>query len=98
MTRRIISRRDFLRTTGLVAGSAALAACAAPGAAPAASEGDDSMAAEPQTITWWYAWGNLDPAVESISQLESFQAHIGENTTLDYRGSTNNEAVLTALA
>ncbi|MCY3709765.1 MAG: twin-arginine translocation signal domain-containing protein [Caldilineaceae bacterium] len=98
MTMQNISRRDFLRTSGLVVGSAALAACAAPGAAPAASEGDDAMAAEPQTISWWYAWGNLDPAVESISQLESFQAHIGENTTLDYRGSTNNEAVLTALA
>lgn len=99
MTERILSRRDFLRSTGVVAGSVALAACVAPPAVPAASDGDaESGPAEPQIITWWYAWGNLDPAVETISGLESFQAHIGENTILDWRGSTNTEAVLTALA
>ena len=41
---------------------------------------------------------NLDPAVETISGLESFRDHMGGDTTVDYRGSTNTEAVLTALA
>ncbi len=95
MTERTLSRRTFLRSAGLTAGALALAACAA----PAASEGTDQAgAAEPAVITWWYAWGNLDPAVETIAGLESFQDHIGANVTLDWRGSTNNEAVLTALA
>ena len=62
MTRQTLSRRDFLRTTGILAGSAALAACAAPAGAPASAGAGDSAAAEPQTISWWYAWGNLDPA------------------------------------
>ena len=95
MTEQTLSRRTFLRSAGLAMGVAALAACAA----PAASDGAGTAgAAEPEVITWWYAWGNLDPAVETIAGLESFQAHIGENVTLDWRGSTNTEAVLTALA
>ena len=45
MTRQSISRRDFLRTTGLVAGATALAACAVPGAAPAGGNGDAMLTA-----------------------------------------------------
>lgn len=95
MTRRTVSRRDFLRSTSFAVGAVALAACLAPTVPDSAGE---SGTAEPETITWWYGWGNLDPAVETIAGLESFQAHIGENTTLDWRGSTNTEAILTALA
>ncbi len=94
MIDRTLNRRQFLRSTGLAVGVAALAACVA----PTGSTGGESGMAEPEVITWWYGWGNLDPAVEAIAGLESFQAHIGENATLDWRGSTNTEAILTALA
>lgn len=90
-----LSRRQFLHSTALAAGTVALAACAAPAAVDG---GGEAAMSEPTVITWWYAWGNLDPAVEAIAGLESFQAHMGENVTLDWRGSTNTEAVLTALA
>ncbi|RLT33734.1 MAG: extracellular solute-binding protein, partial [Chloroflexi bacterium] len=63
---RSMSRRDFLRTTGLLAGGAVLAACApaaAPSSAPAASEGAaaPAPAAEGVTITfwWWDDAGNI---------------------------------------
>ena len=56
---RSMSRRDFLRTTGLLTGGALLAACApaaAPSAAPAASEGAaaSAPAAEGVEITFWW--------------------------------------------
>ncbi len=95
MAERLVGRRAFLRSTGFAMGAAALAACAA----PAATGSDDAAAAaEPAVVTWWYGWGNLDPAVETISGLESFRDHMGGDTILDFRGSTNTEATLTALA
>ncbi|MFN3334422.1 MAG: extracellular solute-binding protein, partial [Caldilinea sp.] len=58
------------------------------GAAPAAA---------PATVQYWYAWGNLDPAMEKILATEEFQAHMG-GATVEYKGSTNSEALLTAVA
>lgn len=50
-----LSRRSFLRFTGVAAGVAALAACAAPAAGPSGSTG--APAAETQTIELWNPTG-----------------------------------------
>ena len=84
MTRQSISRRDFLRTTGLVAGTAALAACAVPGAAPAGGNGD-AMASEPKTIEFVSGWGGALKPFEEIAQLDGFKALAGEDTVFNVR-------------
>ncbi len=94
-----LSRRQFLKTTSLVAIGGVLAACA-PASAPAdqAAEGSgDQPTTEGKVITFWYAWGNLDPAMEKIIATEEWQAH-AEGATLDYRGTVESEALLTAIA
>ena len=64
-TSRALSRRDFLRTTGLLAGGALLAACAPAAAPSSAPAGGESAAAAPDpegvTITfwWWDDVGNI---------------------------------------
>lgn len=93
-----ISRRQFLQWGAMTAGAVALAACA-PSAAPSAAPSGESAApaAAPATVQYWYAWGNLDPAMEKILATEEFQAHMG-GATVEYKGSTNSEALLTAVA
>ena len=84
MTMQSISRREFLRTTGLVAGAAALAACAVPGAAPAGGNGD-AMASEPKTIEFVSGWGGALKPFEEIAQLDGFKALAGEDTVFNVR-------------
>ncbi|MCL4833860.1 MAG: extracellular solute-binding protein [Caldilineaceae bacterium] len=103
MRRDGLSRRQFLRMTALSGGALALAACAAP-AAPAAETASQPAAQqaappveEPKVITYWYAWGNLDPAMATIVETDEWKAHSG-GATLEYKGSVNNEAILTAVA
>ncbi len=93
-----ISRRQFLQWGAMTAGAVALAACA-PSAAPSAAPSGEGAApaAAPATVQYWYAWGNLDPAMEKILATEEFQAHMG-GATVEYKGSTNSEALLTAVA
>lgn len=93
-----ISRRQFLQWGAMTAGAVALAACA-PSAAPSAAPSGESAgpAAAPATVQYWYAWGNLDPAMEKIIATEEFQTHMG-GATVEYKGSTNSEALLTAVA
>jgi multiple sugar transport system substrate-binding protein len=81
-----LSRRHFLKLSALAGGESA--ATGGEQAAPGA---------EANVITYWYAWGNLDPAMEQIVATEEWQAHAG-GATLEYRGSTNQDALLTAIA
>ena len=53
--------------------------------------------AEPVTVTWWYAWGNLDPATEKMIETEEFKDHMKGNS-LEYKGAVESEALLTAVA
>ncbi len=96
-----ISRRQFLQWGAMTTGAVMLAACApagAPSSAPATgSEGAAAPAAAPATVQYWYAWGNLDPAIEKIIATDEFKQHMG-GATLEYKGSTNNDALLTAIA
>lgn len=68
MKNRQFSRRDFLRASAV--GSLALTACAAP-TAPSVG-GGEATSSEASKIVWWFGWGNLKPAVETIKGLESF--------------------------
>lgn len=95
-----LSRRQFLQWSALAGSALALAAC--PAAAPSGGEqpaaaGEAAPAAEGAVITYWYGWGNLDPAMAKIVETEEWQAHIG-GATLEYKGSVNDEAMLTSIA
>lgn len=102
-----LNRREFLRVSAVAAGAAALAACApaaatvAPTAeqpgAPAEPTATEAPKVDPNAVTWWYAWGNLDPAVAKIVETEEFKTALGNNT-FNYRGSISSEIILTAVA
>ncbi len=95
-----ISRRQFLQWGAMTTGVVVLAACApagAPSSAPAAGSEGAAPAAAPAVVQYWYAWGNLDPAIEKIIVTDEFKQHMG-GATLEYKGSTNNDALLTAIA
>jgi len=107
MKKATVNRREFLRLSALTAGAATLAACApaavtptaespAPGAAtePTATE---VPVVDPSAVTWWYAWGNLDPAVAKMVETEEFKQILGNNK-FSYRGSISSEIILTAVA
>lgn len=95
-----ISRRQFLQWGAMTAGVVALAACgpaSTPGAAPESGSEGAAPAAAPNTVQYWYSWGNLDPAMAQIVESEEFKAHMG-GATLEYKGSTGMEPVMTAIA
>lgn len=97
-----MSRRQFLRMSGAFAGSAVLLAACTPTGAPAGGEtaaGDAAQApaTEGSKIVYWYSWGNLDPAMAKIIETEEWKAHSG-GATLEYKGSTGMEPLLTAVA
>lgn len=97
-----LSRRHFLQLAGMAGGAALLAACAptAP-AAPAAPEAGAEQGAAPaatgDSLVYWYAWSNLDPAITKIIETDEFKKHMG-GATLEFKGTTNQEALLTAIA
>ncbi|MEZ4865538.1 MAG: extracellular solute-binding protein [Caldilineaceae bacterium] len=96
-----ISRRDFLKWSAMTGGALALVACA-PAAAPAGGEqaatgGESAPAAEGNVVTYWYNWSNLDPALAQFIELDEWKAHVGD-MQLDYKGSVNDEALLTSIA
>ena len=102
MENKSLTRRDFLRFGSLVAGGAALASCAPKTEEPAAGEEAPEVqeapeAAEPVTVTYWYSWGNLDPAMDKILETEEFKEAMKGNS-LEYKGAVESEALLTAVA
>ncbi len=95
-----LSRRQFLQLTGMAGGAVVLAACAptAPAAAPqAGAEQAAAPAAAGTPVVYWYAWANLDPAIEKIMATDEFKEHMG-GAELQYKGNTDQAALLTAIA
>ena len=110
ISRRAFLRAGSLSTAGLILAACAGGIQPAAEQQPAESSGAEESssaeettaeeaapAEEPGDIVWWYAWGNLDPAVEKINELDSFQEHIGNNNLI-WKGSTQQEEFLTAFA
>lgn len=92
-----------MRMAAVSAAGATLVACA-PAAATTAPAAEGEKPAEAGAgaeaalpIAYWYGWGNLDPALAKIVELDEFKTAIG-GATLEYKGSVNNEAMLTAIA
>jgi maltose-binding protein MalE len=102
MNQNPLSRRQFLKFSAMAGGVLALAACA-PAGAPAPTGGEEAAggeaapAAEAGKVVYWYAWGNLDPAMAQIVETEEFKTHMG-GATVEYKGSTSTDALLTAIA
>jgi ABC-type glycerol-3-phosphate transport system substrate-binding protein len=94
-----ISRRQFLQWGAMTAGVVALAACAPAGAPAAAPAGGEAAApaAAGATLLYWTDWGNLDPAIAAMAATDAFKQHMGD-VTIEYKGSTNSEALLTSIA
>ena len=91
-----LTRRNLLRLGGMSAAGMVLAAC--PG--PQETEGDaaaDAPSAERGSVSLWVDWTNLDPAIDTIKEMESFQEHIG-NYDLVFKSGVQLEEKLAALA
>lgn len=103
MEEKKLNRRDFLRLGSLAASGAILASCAPKTEEPAAGGEeapevmDEPEMAEPVTVQYWYAWGNLDPAMDAIMETEEFKTAMKGNS-LEYKGAVESEALLTAVA
>jgi ABC-type glycerol-3-phosphate transport system substrate-binding protein len=76
-----LSRRQFLRLTGLAAGAAALAACApaAPSAPAASSGGETATSTEAVTISWWNSYQTTtvqEIAPKIVGEFEALHPNI----------------------
>lgn len=79
--RNLISRRHFLRLTGMAAGVAALAACAP--SAPSAQTGPPAGADGQVTISWWNGFST--PTVQEIApQIVGEFERMHPNIKIDY--------------
>jgi len=94
-----LNRRDFLKFSAFAGSAALLAACtpAPAGSAPAASGGAAAPAAEAKTLSYWWAWGNFEPAMKTIQEQQQFKDYLA-GTTMEFKGNTNEQALLTAIA
>lgn len=94
-----LSRRQFLKASGGVAAVGLLAACAAPGIAPAtAPAGEEAAAAEPTELRLSILQG---PPVEPVNDLlkEAFNAaHPDVTVTYEYISGDHAEKVYTSAA
>jgi maltose-binding protein MalE len=108
MTKKSLSRRDFLKMGSAAAAGTILTACgaaSAPAQQPAQPAADQPTAAAPaaqpaaagNTVQWWVAWGNLTAAVDKLKETPEFKAAIGDNT-LEFKPSVTRENILTAVA
>lgn len=95
-----MSRRNFLRTTGIVASGALLAACTA-GADPAgdaSSGGAAAPASDGGTVRYWVGWGSFPgESWPALTETDEFQEMAGDYT-VEMKGSSAGEVMLTALA
>src|SRR5262245_24745416 len=102
--RNALTRRDFLRGAAFVAAGGLLAACApagAPGAPAGESTGGEAAApaAEGVMLQYWFGWGSTyaGQTWDALKATEELQTILG-GSTIETKGSTNAEALLTAVA
>ena len=72
-------------------------AATAPEATAAPAGEQPAPASSGKTAQWWFAWGNLEAAVDKIVETPEFKEAMGD-TVLEYKGGVNSEAILTAIA
>jgi hypothetical protein len=83
--------------------AAATAAPAAATAAPAATAVPAKPSAtpapviNPDAVTWWYAWGNLQAGVDKFIQTDVFKSIMGD-TKFEHKGGIDSPTILTAIA
>jgi len=95
-----LSRRQFLKVSAMAGGAFALAACAPAGTPAGGGEetaSGDAPSTEGSALSYWVNWSNLEPAINSMKETEEWQSHMGD-VELEFRGSVNDEAILTAVA
>ncbi|MCB0108877.1 MAG: extracellular solute-binding protein, partial [Caldilineaceae bacterium] len=96
----LLSRRNFLRGVGTVGVGAMLAACAAPGGAPASGGegGGDAPDAAGKEIKFYVFWGSPGAIADQLLADEALESYIGTGNTIDFKSGFNQEARLTAVA
>ncbi|MCB0122129.1 MAG: extracellular solute-binding protein [Caldilineaceae bacterium] len=96
----LLSRRNFLRGVGTVGVGAMLAACAAPGGAPASGgeSGGDAPDAAGKEIKFYVFWGSPGAIADQLLADEALESYIGTGNTIDFKSGFNQEARLTAVA
>lgn len=96
-----MSRRDFLRTTGIVASGALLAACTPSGDGGSAGDGDGGggATAEGGTMRYWFNWGGIyaGQTWDSMQESDTLKEILGD-MTLETKGDIGDEALLTAVS
>lgn len=87
---RQLTRRQMLQLTGFTSAALALAACAAPGAAPAATEGGEAPAGEKRTVSISHIGGGSLEASEASPRMQLLRASFPdleiENQWVSYAG------------
>jgi ABC-type glycerol-3-phosphate transport system substrate-binding protein len=78
---RALSRRQFLKVSSFAAGATLLAACVAPGAAPAGSEGEAAPAEGTTTVVVWYQ--DWDGANRIMNQAKEDRAATNPDVTIE---------------
>ena len=97
----MLSRRTFLRGAGTVGVGALLAACAAPGGAPAgqsAAGGEAAPDVAGKEIKFYVFWGSPGAIAEDMLADPALESYIGTGNTIDFKSGFNQEAILTAVA
>ncbi len=98
-----VTRREFLRMASVASAGALLAACAPSGGAPAQAPSEagapEAAPEEPITVRLWVAWSNMDKLFqdEVWYDMPEYQEICG-NIKIEYKGSTGDQLVMTALA
>jgi maltose-binding protein MalE len=55
-------------------------------------------AEEAITVQYWFAWGNFANAWDTLKTLPKFKEVVGDNLTIEVKGSAGGETLLTAVA
>ncbi|MEZ4681547.1 MAG: substrate-binding domain-containing protein [Caldilineaceae bacterium] len=99
-----LSRRQFLKVSAMASGALALAACTPAGAPAGGSEqaaagGDAAPSAEGGVVQYWFDWGGAYAGAtwEALQETETLKELLG-NYTLEVKGSSGREPLLTAVA
>lgn len=97
----LLSRRTFLRGVGTVGAGAMLAACAAPGGAPApqaATGGEAAPDVEGKTIKFYVFWGSPGAIADELLADPALESYIGAGNQIEFKADFAREARLTAVA